>query len=141
MVWLKGAIMSIDPKLKRRATDKPSSSGQSDTPRERRSRKRRTPSEFRQEIEPLLTHVEPEVRLEIQGLMRTGKMDAARKQLLNYATKADHTEFVQDIIRKTTVPVEKRMDWYVYALSVIPVLIVLYCIFSLLSRGHIQVPW
>ena len=33
------------------------------------------------------------------------------------------------------------MEWRVYIISVIPVLIALYYIFTLLTKGHIEAPW
>lgn len=131
--------MSLNPNFKRRATDKTGSV--SEGPRERRARKRRKAGPFTQEIEQMLAHVEPEVKEEISELLASGKAKDAEKELLDYVVADDRAELVKKIIHKKTSPVERLMEWRVYIISVIPVLIALYYIFTLLTKGHIEAPW
>ena len=88
----------------------------------------------------MLLRVEPEVRAEIQALIDQGKLDQAKKDLMEYVVQQDRSEMVQDIIQKDVKPVERVMSWRVYVWSLIPVLILLYCIFSLLAKGRVQMP-
>lgn len=131
--------MSLNPNFKRRATDK--TGVVSEEPRERRGRKRRKPEPFVQEIAPMLAHVEPEVKDEIGNLVASGKVKDAENELLDYVVADDRAEIVKKIIHKKTSPVEQLMEWRVYIISVIPVLIALYYIFTLLTKGHIEAPW
>jgi t-SNARE complex subunit (syntaxin) len=131
--------MSLNPNFKRRATDK--AGIVSDAPRERRGRKRRKAEPFAQEIGPMLAHVEPEVKDEISNLVASGNVKDAQEELLDYVVANDRAEIVKKIIHKKTSPIERLMEWRVYLISVIPVLIVLYYIFTLLTKGHIEAPW
>lgn len=89
----------------------------------------------------MLAHVEPEVKEEISELLASGKAKDAEKELLDYVVADDRAELVKKIIHKKTSPVERLMEWRVYIISVIPVLIALYYIFTLLTKGHIEAPW
>jgi hypothetical protein len=132
--------MSSNPDFKRRATDKTGQNDQSATPRERRKRQRRKPSEFNDEIEAMLAHVEPEVRQEIRLLIGKGKQVEARKTLIDYAVKSDRADLIQGIVQKKTKPVEEVLSWRVWLVTILIVLVLLYCIGCLLTRGRVELP-
>jgi hypothetical protein len=107
---------------------------------ERRRRVRRKPSDLSIEIEPLLAHVEPEVRDEIRSLIKLGKRSEAEALLLKYVVLDDRGELVHEIIQKRIAPIERGMSWKVVLISMVPVIVVLYCIWCLLTRGHVEMP-
>ena len=107
---------------------------------ERRSRPRREPEKFDVEIGPLLSQVEPEVRVEIEQLVKAGRSAEAEQEILNYVA-GDKSNLVTKATRQAARRDKRLVDKSTYILSLIPAMILLYCIFSLIFTGHIQFPW
>jgi len=88
----------------------------------------------------MLAHVEPEVRQEIRLLIGKGKQVEARKTLIDYAVKSDRADLIQGIVQKKTKPVEEVLSWRVWLVTILIVLVLLYCIGCLLTRGRVELP-
>lgn len=107
---------------------------------ERRTRPRRVSTDLRSEVEQMLLRVEPELQDEVQVLIDAGRLPEAKDKLLEYIVLGDRSEDVQAVYRKRFQRVEAIMSRRISLLSVIPVLIVFYCIWCLLTKGHVILP-
>lgn len=80
----------------------------------------------------------PEMQTEIRDLSDSKEPRAAERELLDYVVTDDHFTQLRKDSRRGDYKKEGSMRDGVYWIAMVPVLIVLYFIFSWLSSGHVS---
>ncbi len=91
------------------------------------------------EIEPTLSHMNPEIQEEIRDLAFTGHTKEAEEELIDYVITDDHFEKLREE-QQESIQEEPCVHFMVYVLAAIPTLIALYFILQLLFTGRISLP-
>ena len=96
-------------------------------------------AELETELAPTLSHLNPEVRDQIETLEHSGHTRDAEDELLKYVLEEDHFESLRKA-QKGAKSDEVRIHRNFYLLALIPTAIALRYLYELLTTGHISLP-
>jgi hypothetical protein len=92
--------------------------------------------DLEEELEPTLSHINPEVREEIQALEHTGHPREAEEELIDYVVTEDHSKIVRRLWRKKSLRDELLMDSRMFWLVAILTVVLLAGVGWMLFRGR-----
>jgi hypothetical protein len=93
---------------------------------------------MKEEMEPTLAGLSPEMQTEIRELSNSKDPRDAELKLIDYVITEDHSKQLRKQERRGYTKGEGRMHEWIYWLAFVPVLITLYVIFNWLTTGHFR---
>lgn len=115
--------------------------GQAESHSDRRARRRREPGKLGDEISTVLSEMDPEVREDLGKVVKAGSPQDIEEKLLDYVVKDERTNLLRKADQKRASGDKRTINRGTYLISLIPVAIALYCVFSIVFTGHIVLPW
>jgi 23S rRNA maturation mini-RNase III len=85
--------------------------------------------------------MDAEVREDLTKVVKAGNAHAIEEKMLDYVVKDERTNLLRRADQKRASKDKKTINRGTYLVSLIPIAIALYCVFSIVFTGKIVLPW